>query len=196
MAYIVEGSALYERFLVSSLVLNTLFLLFLLLLFVSLIFFPIIIRQIHRTFWPLLGFYLCTLQCDVCTDTRPPVLSPIQDDYVIYSKSLTQGDCSRINAWSGNQTSAPVQALDQESNSLPLGYRACTIWHDIFSDWSKIGRAYQGGQQRSRKQDHRTTTTTGRESELDKNHSFAFSIIIFFVCPSCRGVLIPLLFHY
>ena len=61
------------------------------------------------------------VQCDVCIDTEPPVLSPIREDKVIYSKSLTQEDCSIINADSGNQTSAPVQALDQKFNSLPLG---------------------------------------------------------------------------
>ena len=62
------------------------------------------------------------VQCDVCTDTGPPVLNPIREDYVMYSKSLTQGDCSRMSAGSGNRTSAPVQALDHKSNSLPLGH--------------------------------------------------------------------------
>ena len=62
------------------------------------------------------------VQCDVCTDTGSPVLSPIREDWVMYSKSLTQG-----NAGSGNCTSAPVQALDHKSNSLPLCYRACLI---------------------------------------------------------------------
>ena len=46
--------------------------------------------------------------------------------YLMYNSSLTQGDSSRINALSGNRTSAPVQALDNKSNLLPLGYRACT----------------------------------------------------------------------
>ena len=32
-----------------------------------------------------------------------------------------------MSAGSGNRTSAPVQALDHKSNSLPLGYRACTF---------------------------------------------------------------------
>ena len=44
----------------------------------------------------------------------------------MYCKSHTQGDCSRINAKIGSQIYAPVQALDHESNSLPLGYRG---WH-------------------------------------------------------------------
>ena len=43
----------------------------------------------------------------------------------MYSKSLTQGDCSRMSAGSGNRTSAPVQALDHKSNSLPL--RHCAL---------------------------------------------------------------------
>ena len=30
-----------------------------------------------------------------------------------------------MSAWSGNQTSAPVQALDHRYSSLPLGYHAC-----------------------------------------------------------------------
>ena len=42
----------------------------------------------------------------------------------MYSKSLTQGDCSRMSAGSGNRTSAPVQALDHKSNSLPLRHCA------------------------------------------------------------------------
>ena len=37
----------------------------------------------------------------------------------MYSKSITQGDCSRINA-SGYRIFAPVQALNHKSNSLPL----------------------------------------------------------------------------
>ena len=69
------------------------------------------------------------VQCDVCTDTGPPVLCPIPEDYVMYSKFITLGDCSRLSAGSGNRTSAPVQALDHKSNSLPLGYRACIIWN-------------------------------------------------------------------
>ena len=43
------------------------------------------------------------------------------------SKSLTQGGCSRINVGSGNRTSAPVQALDHKSNSIPLGYHTLMI---------------------------------------------------------------------
>ena len=48
----------------------------------------------------------------------------------MYSKSLTQGDCSRMSAGSGNRTSAPVQALDHKSNSLPL--RHCA-WLYLFA---------------------------------------------------------------
>ena len=44
-----------------------------------------------------MGYFMC-VQCDVCTDTGPPVLSPIQEAQVMYSKSLTHGDCSRICA--------------------------------------------------------------------------------------------------
>ena len=58
------------------------------------------------------------VQCDVCAYTGPPVLSPIRKDQVIYSISITQGDCSRINAGSGNRTSVPVPAQDHKSNSL------------------------------------------------------------------------------
>ena len=64
--------------------------------------------------------------------------SPIREDYVMYSKFLTQGDCIRINAGSWNQTSAPVQALDHKSNSLPRGYRAWLqfkfVW--IWQKWN------------------------------------------------------------
>ena len=63
------------------------------------------------------------MRCDVCTDTGPPVLSPIQEDQVMYSKSLTQGDYSRMNDGSGNQISALVQALAYKPNTLLLGYR-------------------------------------------------------------------------
>ena len=52
----------------------------------------------------------------------------------MYSKSLTKGDCSRMSAGSGNQTSAPVQALNQKSNSLPLGH--CAWRQIIYSQWS------------------------------------------------------------
>ena len=48
----------------------------------------------------------------------------------MYSKSLTQGDCSRMSAGSGNRTSVPVQALDHKSNSLPLGHCA---WRQFYS---------------------------------------------------------------
>ena len=71
---------------------------------------------------------------DVCTNTGPPGLSPIREDYVMYSKPFTLGDCCRINAGSGNRTSALVQALDRKSNSLPFGYRA---WHPTLS-WSVV----------------------------------------------------------
>ena len=40
--------------------------------------------------------------------------------------SLTQEDCSRKSARSGNRPSGPVKALDHKLISLPLGY--CT-WH-------------------------------------------------------------------
>ena len=51
------------------------------------------------------------------------------------TKFLTQGDCSRINAGNGNQTSAPAQALDHESNSLPVGYRAWLYYSKML--WSR-----------------------------------------------------------
>ena len=67
--------------------------------------------------------FTCVL-CNVCSYTRPPVLSHIREDKVMYSKSLTQGHCSRMNTGSENRTSAPVQALDHKSNSLPLRHCA------------------------------------------------------------------------
>ena len=45
----------------------------------------------------------------------------------MYRKSLIQGDCSRMSTGSGNRTSAPVQALDHKSNSLPLDHCAWPI---------------------------------------------------------------------
>ena len=82
----------------------------------------------HRSQGPTLfrrvRWVFTCVQCDVYTDTGPPVLSPIREDQVMYSKSLTQGDCSRMSAGSGNRTSAPVQALDHKSNSLPLRHCA------------------------------------------------------------------------
>ena len=65
------------------------------------------------------------VQCDVCTDSL--VLSPIREDQMIYSKSFSQGDCSRINAGSGNRTSAPVDASDHKSNLVPLGLPRLTL---------------------------------------------------------------------
>ena len=42
------------------------------------------------------------VQCNVCSDTGPPVLSPIREEWVMYSKSHTQEDCCRKKAGSGN----------------------------------------------------------------------------------------------
>ena len=53
------------------------------------------------------------------------------------SKSLTQGDCSRINVGSGNRTFAQVQATDHKSNSLTLGYCA---WLFVPKSKSKVNK--------------------------------------------------------
>ena len=78
-------------------------------------FVTVFLPHLSYQFWsssPRIGY--------VCTSTGPPVLSPIREDKVMHSKSLTQGDCSRMSAGGGNRTYALVQALDYKSNSLPL----------------------------------------------------------------------------
>ena len=80
------------------------------------------------------------VQRDVCSDMGSPVLSPFREVHrhgTSCFKSLPRGQdnvqlipkgyWSRINTGSGNQTSAPVQALDYKSNSLPLGYRTFSL---------------------------------------------------------------------
>ena len=53
----------------------------------------------------------------------------------MYSWSLTQRDCNRINVSSGNRTSAPVQALDHKSNSIPLGCHAWPMFLNFIEIW-------------------------------------------------------------
>ena len=80
----------------------------------------------------------------------------------MYSKSLTQGDCSRINAGSGDWTSAPVQALDHNSNSLPLDYCGCVLKHKGDSNFSKSKAEIQ------------TTKSTLAKYRIMYFHSFSF----------------------
>ena len=68
-----------------------------------------------------MGFYACAVWC-VHRHRTSCFKSHLR------SKSLTQGDCSRMSAGSGNRTSAPVQALDHKSNSLPLGHCAWRMY--------------------------------------------------------------------
>ena len=65
-----------------------------------------------------IGFYVCPVKCihrhgTSCFKSHSRRLGNLK-------LTLTQGDCSRFNARSGNQTFAPVQALDYKSNMLSL----------------------------------------------------------------------------
>ena len=59
----------------------------------------------------------------MCAQTKDLLSQPRRLGNVL----LIQGDCSKINAGSENRTSAPEQALDHKSKSLPLGYHACIL---------------------------------------------------------------------
>ena len=75
-------------------------------------------------------FYVCAKICvhrlgTSCFKSHPRRLGYVE----LIPWSLTQEDFCRINVRSGNQTSAPVQALDHKSNSQPLYHR---VWQEAF----------------------------------------------------------------
>ena len=77
------------------------------------------------------------VQCDLCTDTGPPVLRPIREDKVLYIKSLTQGDWSRINTGSGNRKNRNFKRLKMitKSNTLTTEENECMekkSWHALW----------------------------------------------------------------